>query len=81
MIEEYTFGKIIINNTTYTKDLKIIKRKVIPNWRRKTGHRVEIDEVGDILDEGPDILVIGKGKPGMMEPTDLLRQLLIKKGI
>jgi len=61
MIEQYTSGRIIVNNKTYHRDLKIIHGQVIDNWWRKTGHRVDVSDMKDVLDASPDIIVIGTG--------------------
>ena len=81
MIEKYSFGKIIVNGVTYTNDIKIIKGAVIPEWWRKRGHQVAFDDVKDILGTRPDILVIGKGRYGMMKVASPLREHLLRKGI
>ena len=81
MIEKYSFGKLAIKGKVYTHDLKIIRGRVAPDWWRKNGHRVEIDDIADILKEKTDILVLGKGKPGLMKSTDSLRKFLQKKEI
>jgi hypothetical protein len=61
MIEKYTSGRIIVNNKTYNQDLKIIQGQVVDNWWRKTGHRVDANDMKDVLDASPDIIVIGTG--------------------
>ena len=81
MIEEFSFGKIKINGLTYTDDIKIIGGKVVPEWWRKKGHSVEIDDIKDILAAQPDILVIGKGQPGLMKSSGSLREYLKNSGI
>ena len=81
MIEQYSFGKIIVNGATYNDDIKIIKETVIPDWWRKSGHHVGIDDVRDILDSGTDILVIGTGKFGLVKLSSSLRELLKNRGI
>lgn len=81
MIEAYTFGKIIINGTQYTSDLKIIDGTVIPDWWRKEGHEVAAADIPDILESRPDILVIGKGKPGLMVADQSLHDTLLAKNI
>jgi len=70
MIEEYSFGSIVIDGRRYTSDLKIIKNKVVPGWWRKNGHTLEPDDILDILDIKPDVLIVGKGSPGMMKCTE-----------
>jgi len=61
MIENYTSGRIIVNNKTYHQDLKIIQGKVVDNWWRKTGHLVDVNDMDDILNASPDIIVVGTG--------------------
>jgi hypothetical protein len=61
MIEKYTSGSIIVNNVTYHQDLKIIRGQVVDNWWRKTGRRVDVNDMKDVLDASPDVIVIGTG--------------------
>jgi hypothetical protein len=81
MIEAYTFGRIVINGTTYTKDLKIICGTVIPNWWRNSGHLVKFDDIEDIFKAGPETVVFGKGNPGQMRLTGSLQSLFQKNNI
>ena len=76
MITEFSFGRIVVNGKTYTDDIKIIDGKVISDWWRKKGHRVDIEDISDILEAKPDILVIGKGTPGLLKSTASLREYL-----
>ncbi|WP_291319783.1 MTH938/NDUFAF3 family protein [Desulfonatronospira sp.] len=81
MIEAYSFGKMRIQGKDYTQDLKIIKGGVVPRWWRKSGHSVEPDDVRDMLEAAPDTLILGKGRPGVMQSTPELKSLLQQKGI
>jgi hypothetical protein len=81
MIEHFSFGSITVDGITYTNDIKIIRGNVIPTWWRKNGHRVDIEDVRDIIEAKPDILVLGKGKPGMMKSTRSLCEFLKQKDI
>ena len=81
MIEEFSFGKIVIDGVDYTSDIKVIRKKVVPNWWRKKGHRVASDDIQDIMKEKPDILVLGKGQPGQMTATKELRNILSNNSI
>jgi hypothetical protein len=81
MIEHFFFGSIIVDGINYTNDIKIIQGKVIPSWWRKSGHRVNIDDIQDIIGAKPDILVLGKGKPGMMKSTPSLCEFLKQNNI
>ena len=81
MIEQYSFGNIVINSVKYTNDMKIVLGKVVPEWWRKRGHSVDVDDIQDILKSGPDIVVIGKGSPGLMKATRALREFLKDQNI
>ena len=80
-IEQYAFGKIVVNGRTYTDDIKIIGGRVVPHWYRSAGHRVEAADVDDVLAAKPDVFVLGKGEPGRMAADAELVALLKKQGI
>lgn len=67
MIQEYGFGKMVINGVTYQKDVIITKEEVIPEWWRKNGHQLQLEDIREVLENNkPEILVVGKGQFGMM---------------
>ena len=76
MITDFSFGKIVVNSKTYTDDIKIIRGRVISDWWRKSGHRVDVEDITDILETRPEIVVIGKGSPGLMQTAAALRERL-----
>ena len=78
MIEQYSFGNIVVNDISYINDIKIIQGKVISEWWRKRGHFVDVDDIQDILKTKPDILVLGKGSPGQMKSTETFKNFLRK---
>jgi hypothetical protein len=80
-IEQYSFGRIVVAGAVYTEDIKIVSGRVVPGWFRKSGHRVEPDDVLDILAEKPDVLVLGKGDPGRMTASASLIDRLGKEAI
>jgi hypothetical protein len=76
MITNFSFGKIVVNGKTYVDDIKIVRGQVISGWWRKSGHRVDVEDVADILEARPEVLVIGKGSPGLMKTSGPLREEL-----
>jgi hypothetical protein len=76
MITQFSFGKIVANGKTYTKDIKIIDGQVIFEWWRKSGHRVAVEDMTDVLAAEPEVVVIGKGSPGLLKSTASLRDHL-----
>jgi len=82
MIEGYRFGEIVIRGATYRKDVKILADGgVIHPWWRGSGHRVEPEDVRDILAEGPRLVILGMGQPGQMRASPALRRELEEAGI
>ena len=76
MITDFSFGKIVVNGKTYKNDIKIVDGRVISEWWRRSGHRVEVDDITDVLEAEPDVVVIGKGSPGLLKSTASLRDYL-----
>jgi len=82
MIEEYSFGKMVIDGETYKKDLIITKDEIIPNWWREKGHKLQLTDIKEVLDKyQPDYLVVGKGKFGMMNIAQELKSYLKEQNI
>ena len=81
MIDSYSFGQIVVNGTAYSNDIKIIGESVVPEWWRKSGHMVAPEDVTDLVSSRPEIVVIGKGKPGFMSTSSEARRLFADNGI
>jgi hypothetical protein len=88
MIENYRFGKILINGKEYNSDLIIFADHIYDNWWRKEGHNLCIDDIKEIIDKKPDTLIIGTGYLGLMKvPKELIenikssgiKQVMVKK--
>ena len=75
-IEQYRFGRVIVDGQTYTKDLIIEADGVIENWRRVSGHSLAIDDLAEVLKAKPDMLVVGQGSFGKMKvPLETIEHL------
>lgn len=81
MIESYSFGKITIDGAAYDSDLIILPGKVIKGWRRISGHVVRVEDLSSLLDNPPEILVIGCGFTGRMKPHEDLLSYATRHGI
>lgn len=88
MIENYSFGQILINGKKYNSDLIIFKDYIYDSWWRKEGHNLCIDDIKEIINKKPDILIIGTGSFGLMKvPEELIKtikssgvkQVIVKK--
>jgi hypothetical protein len=65
-IDSYSFGRIVINGTTYTSDVIIYPGRVEASWWRTKGHLLQFADVAEALQAKPDVLVIGTGYSGVM---------------
>ncbi|MFW5730285.1 MAG: MTH938/NDUFAF3 family protein, partial [Desulfonatronovibrionaceae bacterium] len=80
-IEKYSFGRMVISGQEYREDLKIIQGRVVSGWWRRKGHRVTVQDVLDVFQAKPDILVVGRGRPGLMKVDPELAKALEKENI
>ena len=81
MIDSYDFGHIVIDGKTYTSDVIIYPDKVNNSWWRKEGHELCGDDLEEVLDKKPDVIVVGTGKPGLMKVLPETEKLIKSKGI
>ena len=65
-IDSYSFGSLVVDGKMYTSDVIMYPDRVDPSWWRKEGHRLQIDDLADVLNAKPQILIIGTGYSGMM---------------
>jgi hypothetical protein len=76
MIDSYSFGSITVNGRHYNSDVIIYPDWVDSSWWRRKGHNLCMEDLRDVLQAQPDVLVIGQGKPGLMAVgADLVGQL------
>jgi hypothetical protein len=82
MIEQYHEGSYLkIGADQYYNDLKIIDGKVKPRWWRNQGHRLQTEDIYDILAAKPEIFVIGTGYAGNMRVSESVRAAIENHGI
>ncbi len=64
-VRDYSFGRIVIGDKTYTTDVIVCRDRIINgNWWRKEGHRVQLEDIEEILDYKPEVVVFGTGANG-----------------
>jgi hypothetical protein len=80
-IEGYRFGRIVVDGQEHTRDVIILPGRMVPNWWRKEGHALVLDDLGDVLNELPDRLIVGTGASGQMRPDPGSLEALRRRGI
>ena len=81
MIGSYSFGILTIDGNKFSKDLIIFPEKINSSWRRKIGHLLKEDDIVEILDYKPEVLIIGTGASGLMKVDDKIKEKLRSLGI
>ena len=79
MIEDYHFGSITIDGTTYSNDVIIRADKII-DWWREEGHNISIDDLKELPDQF-EVLVIGNGASGQCNVPQETIDFVEKKGV
>ncbi|MCD6471264.1 hypothetical protein J7K86_01915 [bacterium] len=65
LINNYSFGEIIVNDKKYNQDIYIDTNGKINSWWRKKSHFIEMDDLENFTEQNPEILIIGTGAYGM----------------
>ncbi len=81
MIDSYSFGQIVIDGQAYWSDVIIYGDRVDAKWWRKEGHRLQPEDIADILNARPDILIIGTGYAGVMTVPGKTVDHIVSRGI
>ena len=80
-IEGYGFGHVTVDGAEHTKDVIVVPDRVVGNWRRREGHSLVVDDLGEVLDELPERLVVGCGADGRLHPDASVTEALARRGV
>jgi hypothetical protein len=53
-IEEYRFGRIVVDGGEQTHDVIVLPDRLITGWRRANGHKLVLADLDPVLDELPE---------------------------
>ncbi len=81
MVDSYQFGVIVVNGRRYTSDVIIYPNRVDDSWWRREGHSLSPRDLGEIVGEKPDILVVGTGNSGLMQISASTCRWIEQEGI
>lgn len=81
MIDNYNFGKIVVDGTTYLSDIIIFPDRIQSSWWRENGHVVSLKDIKTVLDQEPELLIIGSGRAGLLKVNDQVVEEIKKRGI
>jgi hypothetical protein len=81
MVDSYSFGRITIDNQTYTSDIILFPDRVFSPWWRKKGHNLCLEDLEEIPFEDYDALIVGTGFFGAMKVDKAIQSFLKENGI
>ena len=70
-----------VDGTEYRTDLLVFPDRIRPNWWRRQGHSLAVEDLDDVIGFKPEVLVIGKGASGLMEIPASTKKVLQEEGI
>ncbi len=75
-IEKYSFGSITVEGEKFTKDVIIFPDKIFSPWWRKEGHNLALEDLKEVIEAKPNLIIIGTGAYGAMNiPRETLNKL------
>jgi hypothetical protein len=80
-IEQYRFGRVVIDGTEQTRDVIVLPHRLVTNWWRRDGHALVLEDLEEVLEELPDRLVVGTGADGRMRPDPACLDQLMERGV
>jgi hypothetical protein len=80
-LEDYSFGRIVVDGVEQTRDLIVLPGRVQTDWWRREGHSLAIEDLSEVEDELPDKLILGTGAYGRLRPPRAVVEELERRGI
>lgn len=73
------FGLVVIGGRRYTRDVLVFPDRVVADWWREEGHALAVADLRALLEDMPQVLVVGLGHVSRMrilpETSEWLRHL------
>jgi hypothetical protein len=80
-LSQYRFGRILVDGSEHRRDLIVLPGRVVPDWWRREGHSLALEDLEEVLDELPERLVLGCGAEGRLVPDPAVLEALERRGV
>jgi hypothetical protein len=80
-LDDYSFGRIVVDGREQTRDLIVLPDRVVTNWWRRDGHSLVLEDLAEVLDDLPERLIVGIGAQGRLRPDPAAIAELERRGI
>ena len=80
-IENYSPGRVVVDGDELNRDVIVLPGRVVPNWWRRDGHSLVVEDLEDVLDELPERLIVGCGYSSRLQPDPSVIEVLRQRGV
>jgi hypothetical protein len=80
-IGSYSFGFMIVDGNVYDEDIIVFPGKVKANWWRNDSHILRMDDLREVVEFKPELLILGTGSSGRMRMEPVTKDGLRQEGI
>src|SRR5919204_3691612 len=80
-LEDYSFGRITVDGKEHTRDLIVLPGRVVPEWWRREGHSLAMEDLDAVKNELPERLILGCGAHGRLRPDPGVIEALRRQGV
>jgi hypothetical protein len=80
-LDEYSFGRIVVDGEEHTRDLIVLPDRVVRDWWRREGHSLAMEDLEEVEDELPERLIVGCGAHGQLRPHPAVLEALRERGV
>ena len=80
-LSEYSFGSLTVDGERHTRDLIVLPGRVVPDWWRRAGHSLALEDLDEVIDELPERLILGCGHDGRLRPPEAVLDQLRERGV
>jgi hypothetical protein len=81
MIEEYKFGRILIDGQEYQEDVEVRWMDEVLPWPKEENHLIGLEDVARAVAANPEVIIIGTGESGLAEVLGEVKDFLQNRGI
>jgi hypothetical protein len=80
-LSAYSFGSLMVDGERHTRDLIVLPKRIVPDWWRREGHSLAMEDLDEVIDELPDRLILGCGHDGRLRPPQAVLEELRARGV
>lgn len=80
-LEDYSFGRLVADGQEHSRDLIVLPDRIVPDWWRREGHSLALEDLDEVAGELPERLVLGCGAQGRLRPDPAVIEELGRRGV